>query len=53
MIEENKTKSKNMTLIKLLENIKFGTEVKEIGDTMEVSPIHANILVKKGIAKKV
>ncbi|WP_161793670.1 hypothetical protein [Clostridium aceticum] len=43
MTEENKSKAKNMTLIKLLENIKFGTEIKEIGDTMEVSPIHASI----------
>lgn len=52
--EENQnTKSKNMDTVEFLINVKYGDKVLKIGETLEVSPIQANILAKQGIAKKV
>lgn len=52
--QENKaTKSKNMDTVEFIINVKYGDKVLKIGETLEVSPIQANILAKNGIAKKV
>ncbi|AJA48491.1 hypothetical protein CPAST_c24210 [Clostridium pasteurianum DSM 525 = ATCC 6013] len=51
--QENKTtKSKNMDTVEFIINVKYGDKVLKIGETLEVSPIQANILAKQGIAKK-
>lgn len=52
MAEEKKTTKQTYVWVEVLKNIKYGKEVYQKGQKIQLAPIHANMLAKDGYVKK-